>query len=153
MRLSKPKLTLFLGGCMTIVDRKRPEAESLMEYLDESEFDFYLTGSRFFNTNKIYSDWDFFTKDCEEVRRFLSNHDFYPVVNEYNDKLTTAVYRRPFIDVQLVTDVECKRIAQEILRINPPSENFVSRTQTWNFAFSIAEKAIKMIVEMVSPEV
>ena len=138
---------------MTIVNRKKSTEEVLIDALRNSEFEFYLTGSRFFLTHKPSSDWDFFTKDCEEVRRFLTNFGFRPEAGEYSDKLTTTVYRQPFIDVQLVSDVECKRIAQEILRISPPSENFVSRTQTWNFAFSIAEKAIKMIVEMVSPEV
>jgi len=94
--------------------------------LERSDFDFYLTGSRFFKTETPISDYDYFVQDSDEVRKFLHGSSFR-VVNafdcdefpEYYDNQTVVVFEKDGVHIQLVRNVDTKNDAQELLRTFP----------------------------------
>lgn len=92
--------------------------EALMD-IRESQFVFFLTGSRFFETAKADSDYDFFLQDSEDVRDWLDDHAFEEVSEEslvYPDPLTGGVYKKGEVHVQLTIDAALKRRIQECLK-------------------------------------
>ena len=52
-----------------------PTMETLAS-LKASKFEFHLTGSRFFNSATKESDYDFFTKNCPEIKKWLEDEGF-----------------------------------------------------------------------------
>ena len=101
--------------------------------LENSTFNFYLTGSRFFGTERARSDWDFFTQESEEVEKFLLKNDF-KLHNEtkYSDSMTSKVYRyKNQIDVQLVTNTEKKLAIQRSFFL---AGNVNPKKDEWNTA-------------------
>lgn len=96
-----------------------PETLRVLIALDVSEFDFYLTGSRYFGNVRPKSDWDFFVDDSQKVREFLGSEGFIEQPlwrSEYLDQNTSAVFRKNGVDIQLVKDIQMKHVAQEILK-------------------------------------
>ena len=80
------------------------------------EFDFYLTGSRFFNTFRENSDWDFFIQDAPDVRTFLSENDFKQMFDGgYEDQNFRCLWEKGKVQVQLVIDAKLKEQVQKIL--------------------------------------
>lgn len=59
----------------------------ILQQFAESDQTFYLTGSRFFGTERAKSDWDFFVQNSETIRTQLSSWGFIPPVEneEYQD--------------------------------------------------------------------
>lgn len=115
------------------------------ELLQTSEFKFYYTGSKFFGGQTEKSDVDFFVQDSKEVRKFLEDNGFS--LDEgisYRDKGCSAVYEyysRPMIHVQVVGDVNIKRVAQDILiasGVHMASIPKESRKYIWNVAIGLA---------------
>ena len=99
--------------------------------MEESPFNFHLTGSRFFGDHNVDSDYDFFTKDTPEVRIFLESLGLEAQhISQYSeDQLLTAVYHLELeddrcqilpgfegIDVQLVEELDDKIFCQETLK-------------------------------------
>jgi len=83
-----------------------------------SKFEFYLTGSRYFGTEKEGSDYDFFVLDSVELRDFLENNGFRKVKETgYKDTNTVNVYIHDEyrIHIQIVVDVKKKLEIQKIL--------------------------------------
>lgn len=85
--------------------------------------EFFLTGSRFFGTEKGWSDWDFFAEDKPYVHEFLRSLGFKDlpdnelVEHYHGDPNIAFVYVHPSnVHVQLVNDAELKLEAQTILR-------------------------------------
>lgn len=81
---------------------------------------FFLTGSRYFGTATVYSDWDYFTKDTESIRGWLSSQGFSKLPrHSYLDKGTVEVWHANLhgmeIDVQLCLDVMAKRVIQDLM--------------------------------------
>jgi len=76
-------------------------ADCVVGLLRSSEFNFYQTGSRFFQTFDYNSDWDFFVEESDSVREFLKNNQFYQnAMNEhYGDTATSEVWEGSFKDV------------------------------------------------------
>lgn len=94
-----------------------PEADVTIEklkILDNSKFEFHLTGSRYFDTADENSDYDFFTQSSEAVVAFLEREGF---VWHQATKYTEQVYRWGMIDIQLVTDVMHKKRVQHLLSL------------------------------------
>lgn len=138
---------------MTIANQKSDPITQMIRQLEDSPFDFYLTGSRFFQNPNHDSDWDFFVQDSKEVHQWLLKRGFRTLSHAYvyRDKQTLHVFRfrhYPLIDVQCVHDVRIKRIAQEIIRVHPESVHksvgVIERTQVWNRAFICAERIMGM---------
>ena len=89
-----------------------------------SKIQFYLTGSRYFNTHHLKSDYDFFTLDTLDTREFLENNGFEEIrnadyANSHRDILINKVMRHNAlvrVDVQLVSNALFKHRAQGLLR-------------------------------------
>ncbi|MCK5611070.1 hypothetical protein KAR91_54860 [Candidatus Pacearchaeota archaeon] len=122
--------------------------EGTLFTLKESNFTFYLTGSRYFGGKHSDSDWDFFTEDSEEVRVFLGKLGFERLKStKYADHGVTCVYRHlEKIDVQLVEDPGFRQSIQKVLK---DKKHFINRaysrgtrTHIWNIAYDIAEMVL-----------
>ena len=136
-----------------IINLPAKEVDQIIDKMRLSDYDFYLTGSRFFRTTNALSDYDFFVQDSTGVREFLRSIDFSPVGEgkyshaEYADKQTVAVFIHSsgLIHVQIVESVTVKRMAQLILTLCPEkidkyAQRDTNRAFYWNKAFKIAQK-------------
>ena len=123
---------------------------NVLDEMEKSEFDFFLTGSRFFGGHRSDSDYDFFVDnasiDGKRVELFLSKLGFntqeYPL---YKDEQTVEVYKHKHfpIHIQITEDATLKKDiqntidkaqlqntwAQEYLRSASPAD----KTNFWNF--------------------
>lgn len=95
----------------------------IFQEMEESPYQFYLTGSRFFGTSTAFSDWDFFIEgnpfDPNWFDKFLNplgfNQIYVPHEYQRSDHIH-CVYRHPIgIDIQIVKNARNKEIAQDIL--------------------------------------
>lgn len=96
-------------------------SNSIVKALEDSEYRFYLTGSRLFR-GATEGDWDFFTTNCPQVESFLihlgfeelSNNEHYPQSDNVQELV--SVWRHPDgVDVQLVVGAEKKAAIQNVL--------------------------------------
>lgn len=106
----------------------------VLKKMDDSEFDFWGTGSRF-ASRKTTGDFDFFTEDTRELVQFLKKLGFQPNEEGYNDALVHVVMEhRTGIHVQLTVDVDLKKevrdfIAASGMEYHVPKED---RRRIWN---------------------
>lgn len=135
---------------------------SVIQKMDQSGFTFHLTGSRAFKTHKNGSDYDFYSRDSEELRKWLKENKFECIFDASNPDAVSmskryafqhqdgwgglnAVFRRSGIDiqidVQLVSDTETKNIAQKLLLQNVAllSYNKSQAYLVWRLAFDAAK--------------
>lgn len=120
---------------MILWGRKRADTAIAIECLAASEFTFNLTGSRYLETSKRESDYDFFAQDSPEVRTFLNLMEFVELKPANNhvctsgdgscskahdpyalDPSVSSVWRRDKVDVQLVEDRELRVKMQKIIK-------------------------------------
>jgi len=103
---------------MFILRGPSERTHSLISILEASQFEFYLTGSRFFGKEQSHSsDFDFFVQDSPEVRTWLTKQGFKACLSYQEDQLIDIVYQNYkdgiWVDVQCINDIEVKKIAQE----------------------------------------
>ena len=121
------------------------ETYYVIQAFRESEFSFYLTGSRFFGNHTTDSDWDFFTKNALSVRRFLVDYGFKEESSSYRDRVVAVVYKhiKLPIHVQLVHDVNKKILAQHLIKgMGIPLldiSNKDKRRDIWNRALDLVD--------------
>ena len=121
--------------------------DMLFVKMEESSCDFYLTGSRLFGEANESSDYDFFAANSTTVVQFLLSNGFYHQEwAEYSneDEFIVAVYRHTEypIDVQLVDNIELKRVAQTFLLDSVPPSTLRDksiRRHFWNLAYKYAK--------------
>lgn len=107
-------------------------------FLETSEFQFHLTGSRAFNCAKSDSDWDFFCQNSPEVQDFLVQNDFYPD-SFAGYETSTLVFKRENIHIQLVDSFESKLkanneiLTNRYLHILHNSLDKSKRKHLWNY--------------------
>lgn len=110
------------------------------ELANSAEYEFFLTGSRFFGGANSWSDWDFFVQKSIAVETFLSDLGFTPVV-KYDDKFSTVVYTLEKdgvrVDVQVVRSAVLKQKAQMFLLPYLSSFSKAYRKKVWDLAFDI----------------
>ena len=103
---------------MSVLNIKETYPTSVVAIMN-SQFSFYITGSRYFNTNTPQSDWDFFVEKNEDVEEFLIDQGFF-VDNQasYSDSSIYKVYTNPNdrVQVQVIFDVELKVLAQTVIK-------------------------------------
>lgn len=105
-----------------------------------------LTGSRYFGNANDASDWDFFIEDTEEVKAVLTELGFKNKRKDSysSDQFITSVMSMYNIDVQLVSDVEVKCKAQELLRDNRVlGFDKTANTRMWNLAMTCAKEFLR----------
>lgn len=126
----------------------KSQLDEVLSKMRESEFEFHLTGSRYFNTHNQGSDYDFFAQDGKDVRGFLRDLgfevpgvDFMGEEQEYHDDNIAIVFRHlaAGVDVQLQRNLEKKFRAQILLLslgvfYNRMSK--VSQRNYWNRAYN-----------------
>lgn len=96
---------------------KPSQREVILNELQDSTHEFYLTGSRFFGNCREDSDYDFFT-DIETSEDYLRSLGFShrPSIT-YNDLNLIRVFTHPSgIDIQFIRDLKSKIVAQNIIR-------------------------------------
>lgn len=85
-----------------------------LSFLEESNFQFHLTGSRAFGSATKDSDWDFFAQYSDDCVEFLTNHMFETELWR-NYKTPVMVLVRGDIHIQLVSSFSEKLKAQNYL--------------------------------------
>lgn len=99
----------------------------VLNVMNLSDHYFHETGSRHFGHASLQSDWDFFTEDSPEARKFLENLGFKEVPGGYlttrdqtDDPTIATVYHHPRanVHVQLIWDMDLKIKAQEVIEKN-----------------------------------
>ena len=115
-----------------------------LDILQHSDAHFYLTGSRYFGNYHQSSDYDFFAQYDQAICEFLETHKYKALgcyQSGYLDSNTSVVYRKGKIDIQLVTNVNMKKWAQEQIKAHFFYRHMPKRgTHTfalWNMLFSI----------------
>ena len=129
-----------------------PTPKTINRKLEDSNFEYYLTGSRFFGDNNQDSDTDYMTKDNPGVRKELEALGFKLDDNhDYKDKTTVIVCWHPGDEgsrngyhVQLVVNVETKLRAQKIIKesllpVYMATKRNGSTSDLWNFVLSLCE--------------
>ncbi len=100
--------------------------EKILAKMDNSDWDFYLTGSRFFLMRDYKnSDYDFFVQDKGPVLlNWLTNNHFEKITEgSYKDSQVMEIYRfgkgNEGIDVQIVRSAKIKLRSQELIKTIP----------------------------------
>ena len=120
----------------------------ILQQMEESKYNFQLTGSRYFTPNEAGNrDYDFFVQKSDDVEAWLQSFNFTTISKKtYGDSNCYAVYRsfanelNPQVDVQIVNDFKMKAIVQDAMRrsgLNPTSQ------VEWNFSFEIYKRFCK----------
>lgn len=103
--------------------------------MEESEFDFWGTGSRFASF-KTTGDFDFFVESSGRMVQFLKDLGFLNDANlAYHDSLVTNVMKhRSGVDVQLTVDVDMKKAARDFIAVSriEYTVDKDNRRQIWN---------------------
>ena len=100
--------------------------KNVLEILKSSDFKFFLTGSRFFDTCTAHSDYDFFTQDTNDVRTFLKvllfkehhnyNYSHLDLLTNTVLKLDPSIEFPVSIDIQLVSNASLKSEVQDTIK-------------------------------------
>lgn len=93
------------------------ESRDIISKMRASEFQFCLTGSRYFGPLRSNADWDFFVQNSPEVRKFLMSLGFeiLPSLGYVDSTITCVMRHFDGFDVQLIKDYKIKKRAQEWL--------------------------------------
>ena len=118
---------------------------TIHESFQNSDFLFYLTGSRYFGGAEENSDWDFFVQYDDNVVKFLVSLGFeLRHATEYKDTELVKFMRHKEkkIDVQLVKDAALKMLVQILLASEPMRRHYngmvkITRWYLWDFAYQI----------------
>jgi len=134
---------------MTLIDMHKTcdTINHIFDQMNNSNKNFYLTGSRFFDTHTKDSDWDFYTEDCPEVRKELESWGF---VLENSpayllDSLTNQVYvhKEADVHIQCVNNVGAKTLIKDnLLELNKKTGmlNYLSKQnkrELWQMALNL----------------
>lgn len=120
--------------------------------MENKEFIFYLTGSRYFGGFNQWSDWDLFAEDTEEIRQYLLDSGMQEnTLERYKgDALNPSIFvlnegwGSRQIHVQLYVKIDVKIKAQKIVPylkdyVISPNSHFLSRKdrEIWAIAYNI----------------
>lgn len=139
-----------------MIHGKSKSPKSLLDVLEASNFTFYPTGSRYFGTQSLSSDYDFFVeRDAQgayypsPLITFLTQSSFrLEYLSPYKDENTCDLYRawdsklNAQIDIQIVKDAPLKqRIQEEIKRLG---SNLIPKDKLhaqifWDLCFKLAK--------------
>ena len=129
-----------------LIDDNNPQTtqpKTALDKLATSTYTFYLSGSRFFGTNRPSSDWDYFVQMpkydggngyalFDELRSFGFTKRY---TTNYLDLNTLEVWTCDNVDVQVVANVPFKRAAQTAFK--RCGKLYPSR-EDWDAAYEVA---------------
>lgn len=132
-----------------LIDDNNPQTtqpKTALDKLAASTYTFYLSGSRFFGTNRPSSDWDYFVQMpmsdgyalFDELRSFGFTKRR---VTNYLDLNTLEVWTCDNVDVQIVANVPFKRAAQ--MAFKRRGKLYPSR-EDWDAAYEVAAELTQM---------
>lgn len=132
-----------------LIDDNNPQTmqpKTALDKLATSTYTFYLSGSRFFGTNRPSSDWDYFVqmpmsegyKLHDELRSFGFTKRY---TTNYLDLNTLEVWSCDHVDVQIVANVPFKRAAQ--MAFKRCGKLYPSR-EDWDAAYVVAAELTQM---------
>lgn len=123
-----------------IYGQEKSKVFKALDFISSSPFVFYLTGSRYFGTERPDSDYDFFTQENEQLEKVLEDNGFRLDSESYQgDPIMTKVYARENVHIQLVIDVKMKAwvqllLASYIQKYKPDKEQLKS---LWSIAIKL----------------
>lgn len=117
---------------------------SALQVIEASSFEFHLTGSRYFGTSTVESDWDFFVEDdnvafddkyIESLRKELHRNGFvFDFENYTGAKQLVEVWQRDNVHVQIVVSAKARQYVQEqllpIFKLLKPDKQLAKRLWT-----------------------
>lgn len=132
-----------------ILSLSTPKTEQIINQLNNSEFVFQLTGSRYFKNDTHESDWDFFVESSDEVKDFLKELGFQKINPKCSDwaDYSLGISHRHYLEIyfsqcrnihiQLVGNFEHKQMLQEKLKALPEfvRSNKKMRMYYWQLAY------------------
>ena|SRR2546423_5275282 len=131
---------------MSITNMPKSETMKALMIIENSAFEFTLTGSRFFNESQYddNTDYDFFTEDREDTEEYLIKEGFTKK-RLYKGMIgISKLYELGKVQIQLVEDAKLKQTLQTVLnnklKIGGLDKRY--RTYYWRFAYMIAETVI-----------
>jgi hypothetical protein len=123
------------------------KTQEVLLKLDDSHFDFHLTGSRYFGGFSQNSDYDFFVRNSEEIVAFLESIGFVKEeCSNYQASIgllcdTVAIYAHPFcrIHIQLVTDTKLRsfiahKLDSSMIMVNADKK---TKSKIWQLAYTL----------------
>lgn len=116
------------------------KAKSVLFAMERSDFNFFLTGSRFFGTHTDKSDTDYFVQEDNRIMGFLEELGFRMLgygEQHYHDCECVCVMRNEYekIDVQIVRNAVKKNEIQKILATGIIVPVGSLNTHTWDVAY------------------
>jgi len=139
-----------------LVGFKRSPREELFDKMELSSWRFYLTGSRYFGTQREDSDYDFFVEEgcypAFDSSKDLPAWGFEPMLGSYTNNSILACYHHPHanVHVQVVIDAAMKRRAQGIIKLMYPcprllpSKGSTALKLLWKAALGLAARGVKV---------
>ena len=116
------------------------ETQQILRTLEDSPFEFYLTGSRFFGNFRQDSDYDFFVE--ENAIDWLRNNVFEKLpTHNYLDLLTISVFQKGNVHIQVVKDVVLKSRAQQLIKETIPGIYFTFNKTNHSLLWNLVIKA------------
>ncbi len=95
----------------------QPRVLTALQFLEACPYKFYLTGSRFFGTQRADSDYDFFVQQSGDVLAALEQNGFKLDNESYErDPIMTRVYKRENVHVQVVINAKMKLCVQHRMK-------------------------------------
>lgn len=131
---------------MTIKNFPQDETSRILSILENSAFEFHLTGSRFFGSHQINSDYDFFTENAEDCEEYLIENGFRTRRTYKNMVGIAKLYELGKVQVQLVNGAKLKNKIQDALKkihSNFGELDKRDRTYRWRLAYAIANELNK----------
>jgi hypothetical protein len=117
-----------------------------LQLLDIQPDSFYLTGSRFFGTAHLYSDWDFFVQDSVFVMDWLLDCKYEIISKPPQDELVQCVLfkRGPMFHIQIVSDAELKLRARDWIKGNLTYHKYdkEQHRKIWADAYAICRTSV-----------
>ncbi len=122
-----------------------------MDSMQQSEFEFHLTGSRFFGFAKSSSDHDFFVQESDEVKSFLRslgfqlNLDAQYIGDPTFVEVFELITEEGVIQVQLIKQSEYsrKQLIQRLLKSQYPKGipgDKSQKRELWHLTYGILKQ-------------
>ena len=116
------------------------ETQQVLRALEDSPFEFYLTGSRFFGNFRQDSDYDFFVD--ENIVPWLIENGFERLpTHNYLDLLTVSVFQKGNVHIQVVKDVVLKSRVQQLIKETIPGIYFTFNKTNHSLLWNLVIKA------------
>lgn len=109
------------------------------DFIANSEQPFFLTGSRYFGTQRTNSDFDFVTKNTPEIVLALREYGFTRISYGRNtDSQLISVWEYGNVQIQLRPHICAFLRAQELINKLPANAKTDINSEMWKYAFLFA---------------